>query len=133
MRVAVLSPIMLLLLAGCSRSTAPGQVCTLIGCDSGIQVVLEKPPAGPYRIEAYVNSSQGPRYVYRCERQSGCPDRAFFPEFTPDRIFIEVITESGTQRYEAAPKYQESQPNGPECPPLCRTAVIRLPSDRLGP
>lgn len=132
MRALVLALSPLFLLAGCSWSTEPVEVCTLIGCDSGIEMILEQPPAGSYRIEAYVNS-QGPRYVYRCDRQVGCSERVFFTDFTPYRVFVEVVTDSGTQRYEVLPKYSESQPNGPDCPPLCRTAVVRLPSDRLGP
>lgn len=131
MRTLLLSLPLALLLTACSGSTDPVRVCTLIGCDSGIELVLENPPTGAYRIEAYVYS-EGPRYVYRCERQSGCNDRVFLAEFTPYRVFVEVISESGAQRYEVVPTYQESQPNGPNCPPTCRKAVIRLPSDRLG-
>lgn len=135
MRLFVIGCLAILSLTACSTPTDPDtgsdRICTMIGCDSGITIVLENPPAGPYRIEAYVYS-QGPRYVHRCERQSGCATRVFFPEFTPYRVFVEVISDVGTQRYEVVPKYQESQPNGPDCPPLCRTAVVRLPSDRLG-
>ena len=131
MRLLGLSCLLSLLLAGCGTSTDPEQVCTLIGCDSGIEIVLEDPPEGPYRIEAFVYS-EGPRYVYECVSQSGCTDPVFFAEFTPYRVFIDVVTDAGTERFEVVPTYQESQPNGPDCPPLCRTAVVRLPSDRLG-
>ena len=129
-RYAVFLPLALVL-AACGKSTDPVRFCTEIGCDSGIEIVLENRPAGAHRIEAYVYS-QGPRYVYRCDQPSGCSDRVFFTEFIPNRVFVEVISDTGTQRYEAVPRYQEARPNGPECPPLCRTAVIRLPSDRLG-
>lgn len=131
MKPLILSFVVALVLTACSPFTRTARVCTEIGCDSGIEVVLESPPAGSYRVEAYVDP-QGPRYVFRCERQSGCTDRIFLDEFTPHRLFVEVISDSGTQRYEAAPNYQESRPNGPDCPPLCRTGVVRLPSDRLG-
>lgn len=124
--------VLILTLFACGKSTDPVQVCTQIGCDSGIEIVLENRPAGAHRIEAYVYS-QGPRYVYRCEQQRGCSDRVFFTEFTPDRVFVEVVSDAGSQRYEVVPRYRESRPNGSECPPLCRTAVVRLPADRLGP
>ena len=117
-------------LGGCDSDTV-SQGCTLIGCASGIEVVLEQPPAVPYRVEAYV-SSQMPRYVYRCDSGS-CLPRIFFEEFTPFRVFVEVISGTGTQVYEVIPRYSESRPNGPQCDPLCRNAVIRLPSDRLRP
>jgi hypothetical protein len=131
MKPPIMSCLAALVLAACSPFTNTARVCTEIGCNSGIKVILESPPAGAYRIEAYVYP-QGPRYVFRCERQSGCMDQIFLVEFTPYRLFIEVVSDSGTQRYEVVPKYQESRPNGPDCPPHCRTAVVRLPSDRLG-
>lgn len=122
----------LMLFAGGSSSCGSIiQACTLIGCDSGLEIILENEPAGPYRIEAFVYSD-GPRYVYECSSTTGCQDRVFLADFTPDRIFIEVIRAGGTERYEVLPEYRESRPNGPNCPPLCRTAIIRLPSDRLG-
>lgn len=115
-------------------STSCGSIlpaCTLIGCDSGIEVVLENEPDGAYRIEAFADSD-GPRHVYECSSATGCQDRVFFTDFTPVRIFIDVTSANGTERYEVLPKYREHRPNGPNCPPRCRTATIRLPSDRLG-
>lgn len=104
--------------------------CTLIGCHSGIEVIVEDPPESPYRVSASVAGTTT-RYVYECPSEAGCADRIFFPDYTPDRVFIEVTSAAGTIRYEVLPDYAESQPNGPNCPPLCRIAVIRLPTDTL--
>lgn len=124
-------PLLGMALLSCARDPAITGVCTEIGCESGIEVILESPPTGAYRVEASVGGSV-PKYVYECTSEAGCAERIFFPEFTPYRVFIEVTDATGTERYEAVPVYTERQPNGPECPPLCRNAVIRLPSDQLG-
>ena len=116
--------------AACGGSTDP-QACTLIGCDSGIEVILEQPPAAPYRVEAYT-SSQQQRHIYRCE-PSSCPPRIMFSGLTADRVIIEVISEAGTRRHDVAPGYTESRPNGPGCDPLCRNAIVRLQADPLVP
>ena len=107
-----------------------GTDCTEVGCTSGVEIILEQPPAGPYRVEV-VSGPGDARYVYECS-EARCPDRVFFPDFTPHRVFVRVITEEGTQQYEVIPQYVESRPNGRRCPPLCRRAQVRLPSDRLG-
>ncbi len=122
----------LLLLAGCQKPEPQEGDCTLIGCDSGIEVILENPPAGPYTVEASVYD-RNPRYVYECERPDGCKGRAEFLEFTPYRLVIDVVSASGSERYEVVPTYVESRPNGPSCAPLCRRATVRLPSDDMDP
>ena len=126
---------LILTIAACTIASCDsdffGGVCTLIGCNSGVIVVLESPPATPYRIEVYSGSAAGPRYAHSCAGASACGE-VFFPDFTPFRFFVEVIT-TDTVRYEVAPTYTESRPNGPRCDPLCRNARVRLPTDRLGP
>jgi hypothetical protein len=117
--------------AGCgSGSGSDPQACTLIGCDSGIEVVLDQAPTAPYRVEAYTPSQQQ-RHVYRCE-PSSCPPRIMFSGFTPDRAIIEVIAQQDTSRHEVTPSYVESRPNGPRCDPVCRNATVRLSADPSG-
>jgi hypothetical protein len=103
--------------------------CTLIGCTSGLNVVLEDVTSAPYRVEVYSGPSTT-RYVLECTANP-CA-QIFFPDFTPQRVFAEVIRPNQlTRRYEVIPSYSESRPNGGNCPPLCRNATIRLPSDAL--
>lgn len=119
-----------LLVSACEGSGTAPRVCTLIGCSSGTRIILENRPTQSYRIEVFSGSSTGPKYGFQCDNPISCGD-AFFPDFTPYRVFVDVILGSSQERYEVIPNYTESRPNGAGCDPLCRQATIRVPSDRL--
>lgn len=102
---------------------------TQIGCTSGIEVQLEEEPAVPYRVEAEAGGGTA-RYVYTCDPAAGCLP-IIFAEFTPYRVFFEVIVGADTTLYEVLPTYTKHQPNGPRCDPTCYNSVVRLPSDAL--
>jgi len=110
------------LLASCDLSGRQ-QVCTLIGCDSGIRVVLTAPPTVPYRVEAYVPGS-GARQVRECSAGGAC--NITFAGFTPVEVSIEIITAADTLRRDAVPVYVVSRPNGADCEPECRNATITV-------
>lgn len=114
------------LASGCGSIT---EVCTLMGCTSGIEVQLEEEPPVPYRIEAAADGGTA-RYVYECGQTARCSP-IFFAEFTPDWVLFSVIVGADTTWYEVRPTYTEQQPNGPGCEPICYNSVVRLPSDAL--
>jgi hypothetical protein len=116
----------LLTLAGCQGITG---ACTLIGCHSGLVVQLDRAPAGAYRIEAFVAES-GPRQVFDCAGVAQCGAETRFDDFTPETVTVRVITAAGTTTQTFQPSYSKYQPNGAECGPTCRTAVVTatLPS-----
>ncbi len=116
------------LLMGCDDGQAI-TFCTEIGCTSALEVLLEDEPAPPYRVEADASGGTG-SYVYECPASSLCPP-IVFADFTPDRVTIRVVTSTDTTRYEVRPRYEENQPNGPGCDPICLRSVVRLPSDAL--
>lgn len=116
----------LLLLSGCGSIFGP-TACTLIGCESGVEVAFAQRPDAPFRIEAEVPGHPSSRYVYECDEVSRCGGRIFFADFTPDVVRIRVVTAAGTTEQIYSPQYSESRPNGPDCEPLCRTARIMLP------
>ena len=122
--------VLLLAVFSCDSASTTGAVCTDIGCDTGLIVELQNAPDVPYRVEAYVSGSS-PRYVQTCSSETPCNALAFFRDFIPDHVFIDVISTLGTQRYEAHLTYEMVQPNGPGCDPVCRKATIRLPEDAL--
>lgn len=119
-----ITPAVALLLAACQPILGSG-TCTLIGCTSGLEVELSARPAGPYRIEAFVDGA-GARYVYDCADPAACLGVAIFSDFTPSWATVQVTTAAGTRRFEVRPQYRESRPNGGECPPVCRTARVTL-------
>ena len=118
--------VVIVALAIALTSCDPGErleACTLIGCDSGLRVVLTAPPTAPYRVEAYVPGS-AVRQVRQCT--AGGPCDIAFAGFTPGQVTIEIITTVDTLRRDVAPSYQVSRPNGPGCDPECRNATVTL-------
>jgi hypothetical protein len=125
-RIRLFSLAIPLLLAGCgSSATDPPHVCTRAGCSSGLEVVLERTPPEPFRVELEVPGTPA-RFVYRCDEPARCADRVFFADFTPDYVRIRVITGTDTVTQAAQPTYEELRPNGPDCPPTCRVARVRV-------
>ena len=122
----ILPAALLALAAGCDALGIGSTHCTLIGCSDGVTVHLTSLPAGPYRVEILVGSGPGGvSYAYDCAGGSACLQDIFFPELVLDRIIVRVTTPLGTRDTEIAnPVYASSRPNGPDCPPLCRQALV---------
>jgi hypothetical protein len=111
-------------LAGCGESRET-QLCTLVGCSSGLQVDLES-TAVPFRIEARVPGSSS-HYVAECTERAPCTT-VFFEDFTPASVRLQLIAEGDTARWLAEPVYVAERPNGPNCPPVCRIGRVRVPA-----
>ena len=112
------------LLVACSRSAPAGRVCTQIGCDSGLAVVVEGTPPGAFRVEARA-SGEAPR-VEECRSARDC-GRIFFTGFLPAEVTVEVIAGEATSSRTVLPAYETLTPNGPDCPPTCRQARVTVP------
>jgi len=111
----------LLLLGNATGGCGVG--CTLIGCDSGLTVRLQPTPTVPYRVEV-ASGGTGTRNVFRCDKPGACSD-AIYPNFFPTRAVVEVITSTDTVRREFANiRYDKVQPNGGNCDPTCRIAML---------
>jgi len=116
------------LLAGCNPlGLGDGPFCTEIGCSDGITVHLPVVPAGPYKVEILVGGTGGGglSYAYECTGGPSCQQDIFFPELVLDRIIVRVTSGLGSRLTEIVnPVYTTSRPNGPDCPPLCRQALV---------
>lgn len=114
------------LLSACDGILGIGDDCNLVGCTSGIEVVLDEYPDEPFRIVA--ESSGGfTEYVYTCDEVGKCNGPIIFTDFTPRNVTIRLITASGTvSEYHLIPRYEVGHPNGPDCPPACLFARIHL-------
>jgi len=111
--------------AACSNgSSQPPQICTQIGCESGLQVILSVAPAGPFRVEAQAAGDDAPR-VFECPAGERC-ESAFFADFTPEEATIRVIANGRTTARTVRPTYERVQPNGPDCPPICWQGRVRV-------
>jgi hypothetical protein len=118
-----LLPFLALALTACSDHLQ--LVCTLIGCDSGLEIQVSPLPTTPFRLEA---SAPGYSAVYtqECTDPVNCT-RIFLPEFTPDVVRIRVIAGADTTFVEATnPEYTAVRPNGPDCPPICRIGHVTV-------
>ncbi len=111
-------------LSGCDLVGPDG--CTLVGCASGLTVVLAAPPAGAFRIEVSVPGAAA-AYVYDCPDPARCAPQGFFGEFTPEAATVTVTTARGRVQQEVRPRYTTRRPNGDDCPPVCRQGAVTVP------
>jgi hypothetical protein len=101
--------------------------CTEAGCASGLEVRLGQPVTEPLTIEAYSLGPDNPRYVYTCSDASRCNmSGAFFEDYLPSSVSIRVTVGARTRTQSAQPAYRSFSPNGRDCGPTCRTAVVDI-------
>ena len=100
--------------------------CTLIGCVSGLTVVIDNAPPGPITIEATTSGAPGPIHTGACPATIGCTNTVFLAAFTPSRAQLTVTTTAGTRQQEVTPNYVTSQQNGRRCSPTCRNATVHI-------
>jgi hypothetical protein len=110
--------------AGCSQSAPDNRVCTLVGCESGLAVALERAPQAPYRVEARAAGEE--TRVRECPSAQDC-GQIFFADFLPEEVTIEVIGGADRSSHTVRPNIETVQPNGPGCPPTCRQARVTVP------
>ena len=115
----------LCLAAGCD---SPTEVCTLIGCDSGLAVQLNRLPVGAFTVEVLpdVPLPNIPTYRMDCPGVSDpCSSRIFFPGLFLTRVSVRVTTTVGSITHPVTTvSYSTSYPNGRQCSPSCRRATI---------
>jgi len=126
MRAAAVALIGSIVLTGCGPSATGA--CTEIGCSPGLRVSIASNPLSPWRIEV-TDLDSGVMKSVECPATfpaTRCPP-AFFPDFYATRV--RVVTIAGgfvrEDRFEAT--YIDMRPNGPNCPPVCRTAELVVP------
>lgn len=128
-------------LAGCTLGRMPptGQACTLIGCGPSLEVRLLGEHV-PTDFTATLKSSSGEFVKVRCTEGNAaveppeamrwspaCPAGGVtFQDFTPGKLSVSVQWAEGETSQDFEPGYAVSQPNGPACEPVCRTARIEV-------
>ncbi len=98
------------------------QVCTLLPCPNGLTVTVANAPAGQVVVRATVSGSADAR-VAECVGGAVCS--AYFSEFTPQSVTLEVTAGGTTRTKTVAPGYTASQPNGPNCG-TCRSGTVAI-------
>jgi len=114
---------LVMLLAGPACNVVGPSACTLIGCTGLVVDVTGAPSQTP--VSVVVTAPDGSTRSATCTSATGtCP--VSFPDFTPASLTVRVS--SGTQSTELTvqPGYLLTRPNGPECPPECRSARVTV-------
>lgn len=127
--------------SGCVGS----QNCTLVGCESGVNFDVDAPfePGEEFRVSACVDdicreargavpergcTTESDLTV--CGPQSGGTDvHLRLPNGTYDKTYdvrFELVSGSGETlaQADASVDFQRSQPNGPDCGPICWSASV---------
>jgi hypothetical protein len=106
--------------AGCNPF-APRN-CTLIGCQTGLQIHLIDAPEELYTVTV----TAGDRTEsYTCTVAARCP-LPFFVDFTPSEVTVVYESDSARVERTFTPEYRRLRPNGDDCPPDCWTATVEF-------
>jgi hypothetical protein len=106
--------------AGCGEA---GPTCTLIGCLGLVVDVTGAPAQTP--VSVVVTAPDGSTRSGTCTPTTGaCP--VFFADYSPATVTIRVSAGTRTTEVTTQPMYDVTRPNGPSCPPECRTARVTL-------
>ena len=128
-------PLMLisLLLAGCSLLSGLRQdpvACTLMGCLSTLDVNMYGLPADaftfhitlPDETEFTQECANGEPSEFAGSGEIRCRTGGVtVVGISPDEAIVTISWEGGVMESEIFPVYEQFQPNGPDCPPICLT------------
>ena len=127
MRIVISGGVLLALaLAGCD--IIDPKDCSVRGCFSGVQVEFAEPPGQSYTVELLVERGGALVSIAArdCTQGALCRDFVVF-ESAPleGSVRVRVTTAAGTATSAPQPlAYERSQPNGPDCPPVCYLATV---------
>ena len=115
---------MVLLSAGCATKQEGPQACTRIGCESGLSVTIRGDRGGDVTVK--VASAEGVVREFQCDGDArDCT--AFFGGYMPDdNVTITVTKQEGSVVRAVPVTYRDVQPNGEDCPPVCRQGQAEL-------
>jgi hypothetical protein len=108
---------------GCD--VAGPRACTLIGCTDGLTVeVIGLTSPGPITVVVIAPDGASRSATVTCAGGASCP--FLFGNFSPTSVTINVSAGSQSRQVTVQPDYQTNRPNGPECPPECRSARVTV-------
>lgn len=122
-----------LAIIACIGANACGSVvrpkaCTEIGCQSGLAVHLETMPVGAYRVEVLTAAGVAGPHVYECAGGASCLKDVFFATYSETSASVRVTTALGVRTTQfSGIAYVILNPNGDECPPVCKQGSVTVP------
>jgi hypothetical protein len=108
--------------AGCDDPT--GRVCTEIGCSDGLYVTLRYTPS--VELEIVASTSAGDERTASCVVNPNGSCLVGFYGFVPEDVTLAVFGGDQPVSVTLQPAYEDFQPNGPGCPPICRQATVEF-------
>ena len=116
--------VVILAVAGCGSN--PVTACTALGCFSGLRLTFDRQPDAETVITIEVDVGGIP-WVVRCGVDTDCSTGLSLPDFFPESARVRITSPAGdVVVHEIEPEYEETQPNGPDCPPVCVFATVGL-------
>jgi hypothetical protein len=131
---------LLVFVSGCDL--LPGRSCTLMGCSDALSVVLSpQEPLADGAWEVEVSAEDGSSELCAFEMEGGAVTSGDCmasgtegsSEVQVDFVVVEgdlavEVRHEGevVHTEEVSPVYEEMQPNGPECGPICRRAAVEI-------
>jgi hypothetical protein len=94
--------------------------CTEIGCGDGLYVVVQATPGAELEIEAVETGGETRTESCVVGLDGSC--EVGFNGFTPEEVTLTVTGGEQALSVTLQPTYEDFQPNGPDCPPVCRQA-----------
>ena len=120
---------LLALLGTVTACNGIGEVCTEIGCLSGLTVNLSGVPIGAYSVEVIPEGPPG-TMTYRVDcggSAPSCGSQVYFRDVFVERAHVRVVSSLGTVTHAVGPiRYSTSYPNGRQCEPACRQATVAV-------
>ncbi|HUH12140.1 MAG TPA: hypothetical protein VMK65_03485 [Longimicrobiales bacterium] len=120
----LLLAVALLALSAC-RGEDPVRACTQIGCSDGLTVEVTGDVPSRYTVRVVPEGAQATEQA--CGDGMPCAGGAFFPDLTPERATVQVLVDDEVvAELTVTPVYDDVQPNGAGCPPICRQARVTV-------
>jgi hypothetical protein len=114
-------------LTGCQPETVIIE-CTLLDCvedDKRLAIHLDGDIPSAFAVKAV--SASGESQSVLCPGDSGCRQSGVaFQEFYPKEVTIEVRWDGNIISETVRPQYSTWWPNGPRCPPECKSATVTI-------
>jgi hypothetical protein len=105
-----------------------------MGCLDSLTVTLEGEVPADYTLQ--LTSADGPPLVVSCTsaenaeppagQSARCEGSSVTFGVAPAHVNVRLTWEGGALEKDLTPVYESFQPNGPDCPPVCRAGSVTI-------
>ncbi|MFZ5481629.1 MAG: hypothetical protein ACOZNI_33005 [Myxococcota bacterium] len=131
--------LLLSLLLGCPEPDA--KACTEIGCDDLVSVAVLDDGGSP--VTAFHGTAilpDGAEIAFACNPSASggdgfdCYENVVHLHTVAETIDLYVLGDASAAEFAGVvtPEYEEVQPNGPDCPPVCEQAEVEVELEGCG-